>query len=373
MTLAGHRGLTASTSALKCSANHDATGAARKERSDPSSGTTSADGTTSHLVGIAERALSSVEPIGHILRAAPWEGHDCAPDDPRLATVTTEAKVPLSSRRPGLSTLAEPMDHRHRIATWKRQYPACPSPRVHVRGISARRRCLHAIFGDCASSRRRSSSVLPGFARSSEWLIPRRATSPVSTSGQRGRGTGVREGLARAGCCRYEDRSATSLFRTSRQGIPESLVIDTSRHGPFAVANVAIAVLPVTATTIRLFLHVLGATVWVGGQLTLAGLVPRLRAAATDAPRIAARAFNRLAWPAFTLLVVTGVWNIVEIKPTWDSDYGRTLVVKIAVVAVSGLTVFAHTHSRSRTQLAVFGALTAVSAVGALFLGSLAG
>jgi len=129
--------------------------------------------------------------------------------------------------------------------------------------------------------------------------------------------------------------------------------------------------LPVTATTIRLFLHVLAATIWVGGQLTLAGLVPGLRAFSTDAPRIAARNFNRLAWPAFGVLVMTGVWNIVEIKPTWDSDYGRTLVVKIAVVAVSGLTAFAHAKSRSRTRLAVFGVFTAVSALGALFLGIL--
>jgi uncharacterized membrane protein len=29
--------------------------------------------------------------------------------------------------------------------------------------------------------------------------------------------------------------------------------------------------------TVRLFLHVLAATVWVGGQLTLAALVPALR------------------------------------------------------------------------------------------------
>jgi putative copper export protein len=137
------------------------------------------------------------------------------------------------------------------------------------------------------------------------------------------------------------------------------------------IANVASVVIPVTVTTVRLFLHVLAATVWVGGQLTLAGLVPRLRTVSTDAPRIAAQAFNRLAWPAFGVLVATGMWNIVEIKPTWDSDYGRTLVLKIAVVAVSGLTAFAHAQSRSRTQLAVFGALTAVSALAALFLGIL--
>ena len=145
----------------------------------------------------------------------------------------------------------------------------------------------------------------------------------------------------------------------------------TSRHDRQAVSNVAIAMLPVTATTVRLFLHVLAATVWVGGQITLAGLVPGLRTVSTDAPRIAARAFNRLAWPAFGVLVVTGVWNIVEIEPAWNSEYGRTLVVKIAIVAVSGITAFAHARSSSRTSLAVFGALTAASALGALFLGIL--
>src|SRR3954464_1806513 len=93
-------------------------------------------------------------------------------------------------------------------------------------------------------------------------------------------------------------------------------------------------------STARLFLHVLAATVWVGGQLTLAGLVPGLRAISPDAPKIAARSFNRIAWPAFGVLVVTGVWNISEVKPTWDSDYGRTLIVKLLVVAVSGLTAF---------------------------------
>ncbi len=36
--------------------------------------------------------------------------------------------------------------------------------------------------------------------------------------------------------------------------------------------------LPLTLDTVRLSLHVLAATVWVGGQLTLVGLLPGLRA-----------------------------------------------------------------------------------------------
>src|SRR3954447_24296504 len=98
--------------------------------------------------------------------------------------------------------------------------------------------------------------------------------------------------------------------------------------------------LPVDAHTIRLFLHVLAATVWVGGQLTLAGLVPGLRALSPDAPRAAARRFNLIAWPAYAVLVFTGVWNITAIKPSWSGSYGVTLMVKIVVVAVSGVTAF---------------------------------
>lgn len=121
--------------------------------------------------------------------------------------------------------------------------------------------------------------------------------------------------------------------------------------------------------TVRLFLHVLAATVWVGGQLTLAALVPALRAAGADGPRAAARAFNKIAWPAFGVLIATGVWNVVAES---DRDHGRfrvTLIVKLAVVAVSGATAYLHSVARSRRGLAVFGALTGLSALAALFLG----
>jgi putative copper export protein len=132
-------------------------------------------------------------------------------------------------------------------------------------------------------------------------------------------------------------------------------------------------VLTVRLETIRVFVHVLAATVWVGGQLTLAGLVPGLRALGTDAPRAVARRFNRIAWPAFAVLVVTGIWNLVEIDPSFDTPYGRTAMVKILVVVVSGLSAFLHSIARSRSALAVFGALSGFSALAALFLGIMLG
>src|SRR5262245_64950985 len=131
--------------------------------------------------------------------------------------------------------------------------------------------------------------------------------------------------------------------------------------------------LPVTWATVRVFLHVTAATVWVGGQLTLAGLVPGLRDLSPDAPRVVARRFNRIAWIAFAVLVATGIWNILAIDPTWSSEYGVTLSVKLVVVVISGTAAFLHSIARSKTGLAVFGALSAISALAAVFLGVMLG
>lgn len=127
--------------------------------------------------------------------------------------------------------------------------------------------------------------------------------------------------------------------------------------------------LPVSWDTIRLFLHVLAATIWVGGQVTLAALVPALRRLGTDVPRAAARRFNQVAWPAFAVLLITGVWNVVAVRSQISGSYAVTLWVKLAVVAISGVTAALHARARSKTGLAVFGALTGISALGALFLG----
>lgn len=129
--------------------------------------------------------------------------------------------------------------------------------------------------------------------------------------------------------------------------------------------------LAVSWNTIRLFFHVLAATVWVGGQLTLAALVPVLRRLGTDIPRTAARRFNRVAWPAFAVLIATGVWNVIAVRSQITGSYETTLVVKLIVVAISGLTAALHARARSTVGLAVFGALTGISALAALFLGIL--
>jgi putative copper export protein len=120
--------------------------------------------------------------------------------------------------------------------------------------------------------------------------------------------------------------------------------------------------------TVRLFLHVLAATVWVGGQLTLAALVPALRGTAEGVTQVAARAFNRVAWPAFGVLIVTGVWNVIAVDDD-SAAFQHTLMLKYALVLVSGITAFVHQRATSTRGIAVFGALTGLSALGALFVG----
>ena len=127
--------------------------------------------------------------------------------------------------------------------------------------------------------------------------------------------------------------------------------------------------LAVSWDTVRLFLHVLAATIWVGGQLTLAALVPALRRLGAEIPRAAAQRFNQVAWPAFAVLIVTGIWNVIAVRSQVSGSYETTLIVKLILVAVSGLTAALHARAKSTAGLAVFGSLTGVSALAALFVG----
>jgi len=134
-------------------------------------------------------------------------------------------------------------------------------------------------------------------------------------------------------------------------------------------------VLPVHSETIRLFLHVLGATVWVGGQVVLAGVVPIARRfGGVETARAVAHRFQLIAWPAFGLLVVTGIWNLFAVHVGEQSgSYLTTLSVKLILVAVSGIAALGHVLiARRRPALGgVLAALALLAALGATFVGVL--
>lgn len=124
--------------------------------------------------------------------------------------------------------------------------------------------------------------------------------------------------------------------------------------------------------TVRLGLHVLAAAVWVGGQAVVLGLLPAGRRLGPGAPKELANAFARLAWPAYVLLVGTGVWNVTSFDLAHQSTAWRVVLwVKIAVVALAGLGAFLHARSTSRAGLAVWGAVTGLASATALFMGVL--
>jgi putative copper export protein len=121
---------------------------------------------------------------------------------------------------------------------------------------------------------------------------------------------------------------------------------------------------------IRLTLHILAATIWVGGQFTVAGLLPTVRGLGEDASKKVARALAVLLWPAFVVLVITGLWNVSTITfKDAPSAWKAVLMVKIVVVVIAGVGVFLHQRSTSKRGLAVWGSVGATASVAALVMG----
>jgi putative copper export protein len=120
---------------------------------------------------------------------------------------------------------------------------------------------------------------------------------------------------------------------------------------------------------VRLSIHVLAATIWVGGQLTLAGLLPAVRKLGADAPRRVARAFARLSWPAYGVVVATGIWNVAATGKGQSTAWQALVGAKVAVVAIAGLAAWWHGRVKSRAWLGIWGGVTGVASVAALVMG----
>jgi uncharacterized membrane protein len=131
-------------------------------------------------------------------------------------------------------------------------------------------------------------------------------------------------------------------------------------------------VLAPTIVVVRLTLHVLAATIWVGGQIVMTAMVGPARGLGADAPKTLARAFARLAWPAYAVLVVTGVWNIsADGYANGDTAWKAVLIAKIAVVALAGLGVLLHQRATTPRGLAIWGSVGGLASVAALVMGIL--
>jgi putative copper export protein len=123
---------------------------------------------------------------------------------------------------------------------------------------------------------------------------------------------------------------------------------------------------------IRIFLHVLAVSVWVGGQIVLGAIVPVLRRSGDlEIPRKVARQFARVSWPAFVVAVVTGIWSVFEQPSDLDSSYHMTLGMKILLVLVSGAAAGIHSATPSPALKGATGGIALAAAVGALFAGVL--
>ncbi len=122
-------------------------------------------------------------------------------------------------------------------------------------------------------------------------------------------------------------------------------------------------------TVTRLSLHVLAASIWVGGTLVLAGLVPTVREFDGATVKVA-RAFAKMSWPAYWVLIATGIWNYLAVAHgTIAADWMIVFSVKIVAVAAAGYLGYRHTRARSASARGAYAGISALASVLALVLG----
>ncbi|MEE8376042.1 MAG: hypothetical protein V3S26_06970 [Acidimicrobiia bacterium] len=112
------------------------------------------------------------------------------------------------------------------------------------------------------------------------------------------------------------------------------------------------------------YIHLLSATVWVGGLVVLGGLVPAVRKTTDDRSviRAMAKRFGVMSWTALGLLVLTGTLMV------FDRVWTGTLIAKIGLVMASALLAVWHTMAAREQSPAVRGAIQGVILILALVI-----
>ncbi len=127
-----------------------------------------------------------------------------------------------------------------------------------------------------------------------------------------------------------------------------------------------------TLDSVRVFLHVLAAGIWVGGQIVVAGVVPALRkSSGTEGTKTLANGFARVAWPAFVISLVTGIWGLLARDGASSTAYSVTFGIKFLFYIAAGAAAVAHARSSKRPVIAMTGALGLLFSLAVMFLGSM--
>ena len=106
--------------------------------------------------------------------------------------------------------------------------------------------------------------------------------------------------------------------------------------------------------TVLRVLHVLSASVWVGGTVALVAVgVPAIRTLEGEARATAMRALGRrwrpLGWSAMAVAILSGLW-LTELhggfnRAALDTDFDRTLIAKSALVALLVVGALIHDYA----------------------------
>ncbi len=76
-----------------------------------------------------------------------------------------------------------------------------------------------------------------------------------------------------------------------------------------------------------------------------------------------------VAWPAFALAFVTGIWNMLVVDYGSVSGWNATLGIKILLVVAAGASAALHATSTKRSIMAITGAAGGILALVILFMG----
>jgi hypothetical protein len=101
-------------------------------------------------------------------------------------------------------------------------------------------------------------------------------------------------------------------------------------------------------------------------------MLPDVRRLGGDAAVRVAQAFAKIMWPAFGVLLLTGIWNVSADHVSHSTSAWKTvLMVKIAVALLAGVAAWLHQRSTSKKSLAIWGSIAGTASIAALVLGVL--